>query len=108
MVYVDEKGRRYEVQYCVVLSEDKNAGLRRYVWASKEEIENVMEKAEKLLSCSIEDNGDKLVCRGILKGEDYEITFNPSRIGSLEIGVRNSDSVRNVFFDLSRKNLKRV
>jgi len=42
MVYIDEKGRKYEVQYCIILREGKDAGIRQYVWASEEDIMEVL------------------------------------------------------------------
>lgn len=35
MVYVDKSGQKCEYQYCVVLKEGKNAGIKQYFWADK-------------------------------------------------------------------------
>jgi len=51
MVYVDEKGQKYEFQYCVVLREGKDAGLKHYVWASEEQIRNAMSTVEEKSNC---------------------------------------------------------
>ena len=95
MAYVDEKGQRYEFQYCVVLG-NKDNGMRHYVWASEEEIRNAM---DEIIERSPSLVGNELFYRD----EQYEAKFNPKRIGSLEIKAKDFESAIRGFIDLSEK-----
>ena len=103
------------MQYCVILTEGKDVGLRHYVWAFEEQIREAM----KSLGNNLENNIDSLLSGGdvdiietnvlghlniietnilghlniietnILGHPDIYACFNKERVGSLEVHTLN-------------------
>ncbi len=87
MVYVDEKGMRYELQYSVKVREDGVLDrdlIRNYVWASREQIENAMNEIKKTLA------------RDYSYFINRNIQVNPDklRIGPLEVIVNSEQQAK--------------
>jgi len=89
MTCVDKKGQRYEYQYCVILREGKDAGLKNYVWVSvrmlheqsKEKLEKYYED-DRLIQCSyFEDLEDRQI------GENEILFINWSSINKKDINI---------------------
>lgn len=77
-----------EVQYCVVLEEGPDKGLKHYVWASKEQIKEAMRV--------LEDNADNLSLDCIVETTVFKhfntiAYFDKYKIGSLIFSVYNRD-----------------
>jgi len=47
MVYINEKGQRYDYQYCAILKNEKDDELKHYVWASEEQINHAKDILKK-------------------------------------------------------------
>lgn len=105
MVYIDEKGQRYEVQYCVILNKGFDRRLKHYFWASKEQIKNAMDEIRErssFVNC-------KELCYNYKEGVyEGKVRFNPSRLGSLVIETNNLKSAEIIFLDLSEGPCDRV
>lgn len=79
-----------EVQYCIILNQGLDAGLKHYVWVSKEKIERVFD------SYGFDNYGevhvDLSIIAGNKKGEVLaKACFNNRRIGSLEIKASSKE-----------------
>lgn len=91
MAYVDEKEQKYEVQYCVVLREGKNAGKRQEFHVPKEKLQKIFD------SCKFDNNGEVFMYVGHIAGNKRgeradEVYFDKKRIGSLEIRAKNEET----------------
>lgn len=102
----EEKWRKYEYQYCVILTDGENKELKHYFWASKEEIEEVIRTIIVRMPGSIGQDDcdeDRFVYKGIVNGTDYEIAFNPKKVGSLEFRVRDVKLVNDIISEIFKK-----
>lgn len=91
MVYIDKKGQKCEYQYCVVLREDEDKGIKHYVWVSEEQIQNIFD------SCKFDNNGEVFMHMGHIAGQNKgekadEVYFNKKKISSLEIRAENQET----------------
>ena len=89
MVYVDKNGQKYEYQYCVVLTEGKDAGLKHYVWASEEQILDARSFLKR--KCNVISLFDSDVEVGFKKHNDIVACFDEEKIGSLKFLVCSED-----------------
>ena len=77
-----------EVQYCVVLEDEPDKGLKHYTWVSKEQVKNAMkildDNADNLsLDCTVETT--------VFKHPTIHACFDKRRIGSLIFSVPSKD-----------------
>lgn len=71
MVYIDKKGKRYEVQYSVVLKQEKYE-IRQYFWTSEEKINYIFK------SCSFDGKKDGI--KHIINMKHIVFTGNPGDV----------------------------
>lgn len=90
-----------DIQYCVILSEGADKGFKNYIWASKQEIRNVIGEIQNR---SPFFKGEELC----YKGEDYEVRFKPLQVGSLVIKAKDLTLGKSIFLDLSEGPYDRV
>ena len=87
MVYVDKNGQKCEYQYCIVLTEGKDAGLKHYVWASEKQIRKAMDiLVDELDAIPLDGSNFEGLLR---KPPNISACFNKEKIGSLEFYVNN-------------------
>jgi len=89
------KGERRLFQYAIFVN-NSNYPYKQYVWASEEEIRNVI---DEIMERSPSIVGGRLFYRNA----EFEVNFHSQRIGSLEIKAKNFESATNGFMELSER-----
>lgn len=79
----ENEGKCYEVQYCVILNQGPDKGLKHYVWVSKEQVKNAMKILDDNKSYLSLDSSDPYIETKVDRRPNVHACFNKERMGSL-------------------------
>jgi len=88
MSYTEKNGQKCEYQYCVVLKEGKDAGLKHYVWVGKATIDKFFENFEFGDGCNSAADMGHIIGQGKSKIRD-KIHYVKGQVGSLLFDCQN-------------------